>query len=74
MRIKDISSTKGQLIHAVIETPRGTAYKYDYDFEFDQFRMNKILPLGIFFPFDFGIHSVYEGRGRRSPGCFIVDG
>ena len=54
MKIKDIPSVKDQLIHVVIETPRGSAYKYDYDFGFDLFRMNKILPLGMVFPFDFG--------------------
>ena len=54
MKIKDIPSIKDQLIYVVIETPRGTPYKYDYHFDFDLFRMNKILPLGMVFPFDFG--------------------
>ena len=54
MKIRDIPPTNDQLIHVVIETPRGTPYKYDYDFDFDLFRMNKILPLGMVFPFDFG--------------------
>src|SRR5882757_3081895 len=54
MKIKDIPSTKDHLILVVLETPRGTVYKYDYDFDFGMFRMNKILPLGMVFPFDFG--------------------
>ena len=54
MKIKNFPSYKDQLIHVVIETLRGTPYKYDYDFDFDLFRMNKILPLGMVFPFDFG--------------------
>ncbi len=54
MKIKDIPSVIKQQIYVVIETPRGSAFKYDYDFGFDLFRMNKILPLGMVFPFDFG--------------------
>lgn len=54
MKIKDIPSVNDQLIYVVIETPRGTPYKYDYDFDFDLFRMDKKLPLGMVFPFDFG--------------------
>jgi inorganic pyrophosphatase len=54
MKIKDIPSTKDHLILVVLETPRGTVYKYDYDFDLGMFRMNKILPLGMVFPFDFG--------------------
>jgi inorganic pyrophosphatase len=54
MKIKDIPSGNDQLILVVIETLRGTPYKYDYDFDFDVFRMNKVLPLGMVFPFDFG--------------------
>lgn len=54
MKIRGIPSIIDHLIYVVIETPRGTPFKYDYDFDFDLFRMNKVLPLGMAFPFDFG--------------------
>ena len=42
------------LLNVVIETPAGSHYKYAYDIQFDIFKIKKILPLGTFFPFDFG--------------------
>ena len=40
--------------HAVIETPRGSRVKYKYDEKLGQLRVDKVLPLGAVFPFDFG--------------------
>ena len=38
----------------VIETPKGSAQKYDYDFNDHFFDLKKILPAGMMFPYDFG--------------------
>jgi len=38
----------------VIESPRGSSAKYKYDANFHLFRLHKILPAGLVFPFDFG--------------------
>jgi len=43
-----------QTITAVVETPRGSAQKYDYDAENKWFKLKKIMPAGMVFPFDFG--------------------
>lgn len=40
--------------HAVVETPRGSHNKYDYEPETGCFKMAKTLPEGMTFPFDFG--------------------
>ena len=44
----------GRLVNAVIDTPRGSGNKYKYDPELGLFRLSRILPRGMHFPFDFG--------------------
>jgi inorganic pyrophosphatase len=39
-------------IDVVIETPKGSAQKYDYDPKNHFFKMKKILPAGMVFPYD----------------------
>lgn len=38
-----------------VETPRHTAGKYVFDPERQYYRLKKILPLGMYFPYDFGM-------------------
>ena len=38
----------------VIETPKGSPNKYDYDSRYGAFRFAAVLPEGMYFPFDFG--------------------
>lgn len=42
------------LVRAVIETPKGSRNKYDYDPAFGCFTFGKALPDGMNFPYDFG--------------------
>ena len=47
--------TKDEMyIHAIIETPKGCAAKYDYDEQMQMFKLKKLLPKGMSFPFHFG--------------------
>lgn len=41
-------------VDLVIETPKGSAQKYDYDPSSHFFKLKKILPSGMVFPYDFG--------------------
>ena len=41
-------------LRIVIETPKGSRNKYDYDPECNCFAFAKVLPEGMTFPFDFG--------------------
>jgi inorganic pyrophosphatase len=41
-------------LNVIIETPKGSAQKYDLDFQTGYFKLNKIMPAGLVFPFDFG--------------------
>jgi inorganic pyrophosphatase len=42
-------------IIVTIETPRHTAGKYIYDEHEQCYKLKKILPLGMYFPYDFGM-------------------
>jgi len=41
-------------LHVIVETPKGSRNKFDYDPAFDVFRLAGVLPAGAVFPFDFG--------------------
>ena len=41
-------------ITAVIETPKGSRNKYDYDDKCGAFRLAGVMPEGSSFPYDFG--------------------
>ncbi|HLY06294.1 MAG TPA: inorganic diphosphatase [Rhizomicrobium sp.] len=45
---------KGDCCHAVIETPKGSHHKFDYDPDLACFQLKKTLPEGMSFPLDFG--------------------
>ena len=41
-------------VHVVIDTPRGSRNKFKYDEPLGLFRLSRILPAGMQFPYDFG--------------------
>jgi inorganic pyrophosphatase len=41
-------------VDVIIETPKGSKYKYKFDEGQNRFRVKKILPTGLAFPYDFG--------------------
>ncbi len=43
----------GDLV-AVVEVPKGSRNKLDFDPEWGAFRLKKVLPAGMVFPYDFG--------------------
>lgn len=51
----------GQL-QVVIETPKGSRYKYEHDPKTGQFRLDKVLPMGLVFPFNFGFIPRTKGE------------
>jgi inorganic pyrophosphatase len=70
-------------LRAVIETPKGSPNKYDFNPEFAGFELAKTPPEGMTFPFDFGfIPSTQGGDGDpldvlvlmdfpATPGCVV---
>ena len=71
-------------VHVVIDTPKGSHNKYKYDEKLGLFRLSRILPAGMQFPYDFG--SVPRTRAEDGdaldvlvlmdaptfPGCLIA--
>jgi inorganic pyrophosphatase len=53
---------KDDCLRAVIETPKGSPNKYDYNPEFGCFELAKTLPQGMTFPFDFGFVPSTKGE------------
>src|ERR1700686_3839217 len=51
---KDKDQNDNTMIQVVIETPKGSRNKYDFDSEEKVFRLKKVLPAGMTFPYDFG--------------------
>jgi inorganic pyrophosphatase len=45
---------KKRTCRAIIETPKGSRNKFDYDAESGLFKLGGLLPEGMIFPFDFG--------------------
>jgi len=54
MKLPSTFVKKTNNINAVIETPKGCAAKYNFDKETQLFKLKKILPEGLAFPFHFG--------------------
>jgi inorganic pyrophosphatase len=42
------------IIEVIVETPKGSRFKYKYDPKKKWFVVHKALPVGLIFPFDFG--------------------
>ncbi|MGI4750564.1 MAG: inorganic diphosphatase [Janthinobacterium lividum] len=49
-------------ITVIIESPKGAGHKYDYEPELNCFKLKKILPAGLVFPFDFGFIVKTKGE------------
>jgi inorganic pyrophosphatase len=42
------------IISVTVETTKGSGQKFDYDPELKQFKLTKLMPSGMVFPYDFG--------------------
>lgn len=74
---------KSTIITAMIETPKGSNQKFDYDPEVKRFKLSKLLPAGVTFIFDLGLIKgtrVEDGdplditvisEGYAFPGCLV---
>jgi inorganic pyrophosphatase len=74
---------KSTCLPVVIETPRGSTEKYDFDKKTGHYKLSKILPAGMIFPYDFGFISHTKGEDgdpldmivisefKSFPGCMM---
>jgi inorganic pyrophosphatase len=56
---------------AMVECPRGINHKLDYDLREKRFKLSKILPAGMTFPFDFGFITGTKG-GDGDPLDIVI--
>ena len=61
-----------QIITAVVETPKGSAQKYDFDPQKNWFKLKKIMPAGMVFPFDFGFIPDTKGEDGDPLDIIII--
>jgi inorganic pyrophosphatase len=52
--IRDVPWGKGGEINVVIEIPKGSSNKYEYDEKGEYFRLDRTLHSAMFYPFDYG--------------------
>lgn len=67
----------------VVETPKGSTQKYDYDEKLHGYCLGKIMPTGMTFPYDFGfipdtkgsdgdpIDAIVISEFHSFPGCIV---
>jgi len=53
-RLKPWDSREDRSVQVVIETPKSSRNKYDFDQDLGVFELAKVLPSGMAFPYDFG--------------------
>ena len=52
--LKPFKKNDDSLVQVVIETPKGCRNKYKFDPELRSFKLSRVLPDGMLFPYDFG--------------------
>jgi inorganic pyrophosphatase len=72
------------LVRVVVDTPKGSRNKYKYDEHLGLYRLSKVLPLGLAFPYDFGfipstraedgdpLDVLLVGEEALFPGCLVT--
>lgn len=56
----------------MVESPKGMSQKFDFDPKENRFRLNKVLPAGLVFPFDFGMIPGTKGEDGDPLDIIIV--
>ncbi|NLU96157.1 inorganic diphosphatase [Chitinophaga sp. Ak27] len=59
-------------IFVTIESPKGSREKFDYDPKNNRFLLKKILPMGMFFPFDYGFIPGTRGEDGDPLDAFVL--
>ena len=61
-----------ETVTAMIECPKGFNQKFDFDPKEQRFRLSKILPAGLVFPFDFGMIPGTKGEDGDPLDIIVV--
>ncbi len=72
--LNELGAFHGEELNVVIETPKGSRNKYNYDEETGLFKLGGVLPSGASFPFDFGfVPSTLGGDGDPLDVLVLMD-
>jgi Inorganic pyrophosphatase len=63
-----------RLVNVVIETSKNSRTKLKYDEQRDAFIAEKVLPMGLVFPFDFGFLPSTQGAMATRSMCWRCGG
>ena len=62
------------VVEIVIEIPRGTRNKYEYDEEAGVYRLDRVLSSAVFYNFDYGfIEGTRAGDGDHTDALLVID-
>ena len=68
------AAREGPELNVIIETPKGSRNKFNYDDETGLFKLGGVLPSGAAFPFDFGfVPSTLGGDGDPLDVLVLMD-
>ncbi len=75
MKLPSTFTEEKGCINVLVETPAGSAAKYNFDDETGLFKLKKILPAGLVFPFHFGfVPHTHAQDGDPLDVLVIMDG
>jgi inorganic pyrophosphatase len=72
-----------RIVNVIVETPKGSSQKYDFDPKTGYIKLNKMMPQGMVFPFDFGfiegtigddgdpLDAIVISEIKSFPGCAV---
>ncbi len=62
------------VIEIVVEIPRGSRNKYEYDEDVEVFRLDRVLSSAVYYNFDYGfIEGTRAGDGDHTDALLIID-
>lgn len=74
LRFDHLPPLADETLTVVVETPRGSRHKLAFDPAIGLFRLKKILPVGVAFPFDFGfVPNTLGGDGDPLDVLLLLD-
>jgi len=59
-------------VKVIIETPKGSRNKFKYDPDLRMFKLSKVLPEGMVFPYDFGFVPSTKGDDGDPVDVLVV--
>jgi inorganic pyrophosphatase len=63
-----------EIVEIVVEIPRGSRNKYEYDERAGVFRLDRVLSSAVYYNFDYGfIESTRAGDGDHTDALLLID-